>query len=86
MIHHKIDLVIFLLIVILKDSKKLYNKLMTKIKIFYNFRYILQIFINFLSIKLKKYIFLSNSKFTLLQILIEKTIYPQRLHITSRRN
>jgi len=86
MIVHNINLIIFLISTTLKIVKKLYYKLMQKLKLSLYFLNIFQIIIDFLIIKFKKYIFQINSNFQYTLNLREKSIHLSRLHITSRRN
>ena len=63
MILHKIYLVIFLISTTLKIVKKLYYKLMQKVKLSLCFFNIYNLITNFLIIKFNKYIFQINSNF-----------------------
>jgi hypothetical protein len=63
MILHKIYLVIFLISTTLKIVKKLYYKLMQKVKLSLYFFNIYNLITNFLIIKFNKYIFQINSNF-----------------------
>jgi len=63
MILHSIILVIFLISTTLKIVKKLYYKLMQKVKLSLYFFNIYNLITNFLIIKFNKYIFQINSNF-----------------------